>query len=667
MIMTINVLAPENKAKSRDNNIHNPQALKRSGNFFKYLASERTLASKKAKRTKIPPVKVDQLRFSPLALPLRLPLDLLPVLVETSESPMRTYTQLLSICHTTRTAVRGSPRGLAWRGADDDDNDEGDPLIRQVTTPTAEALAALVGPCLGLVKLTLDFETLPEHWCDLPEAASDWVGEAFAGHNRLAVLEIAAPWFIIHQALPAIVGHLHGLEEFRLDGGWQLNRLERLELPDMSATSSDWITTTLARLLTGNMATLRSLNLTVTLPIGQYEAIPLSQLEGLLDGLPELMSLTLTLQRASFCPIAQYALRPGLLDRLEHLAFHFQQRSPVRGARMRIASRHLRTLSFDYVEGCIPIPAAIELTCPRLEELVLPERGGGLTEFVMDCPQLRSIKGLPGYCRHRWKAMPRLVRVRGRGCWADGLPLSLDGLPQLLEGSPRLPVDVLPHLPPPWSMRALQLPAQLAFFRATVDLGWTPTDPPPDLLVESTGLRALAVWLLPRQGDFAVPRRLSTLNIHCPALMAFHADLSRFASLALVGPPPPLLNLAVRAELAEAVLCLPNCLAMSATTLRRVSLHGRAGRPRPGGPRHADVVLALPHLRRLNIEVMKLRSLVLHCPLLEMLHLCGFPSADVERCELIGPPPRNLHLDIEAFSGLARRFSWMKEFPCLPR
>ncbi|KAJ4456489.1 hypothetical protein PAPYR_8216 [Paratrimastix pyriformis] len=93
-------------------------------------------------------------------LPLRLPADLLLILVETSSSPLQIYIMLLSLCHATRTAIWGTPRQLAFFC---DDPDEEDPLIRQVTTPTADALAALVGPCLGLVELTLDFETLPDH------------------------------------------------------------------------------------------------------------------------------------------------------------------------------------------------------------------------------------------------------------------------------------------------------------------------------------------------------------------------------------------------------------------------------------------------------------------------------------------------------------------------
>ncbi|KAJ4457977.1 hypothetical protein PAPYR_6370 [Paratrimastix pyriformis] len=152
--------------------------------------------------------------LSIIPLPLRLPPDLLPILVEVSDAPLQTYTRLLGLCHATRTAVRGTPRELAFFFNDGPDNDGEDPLIRQVTTPTADALAALVGPCKGLVKLTLDLESLPGHWGG---GAAAWVDEAFAGHSRLAVLEITPSYTAaLMSAVTRIVGHLHGLEEVRV-------------------------------------------------------------------------------------------------------------------------------------------------------------------------------------------------------------------------------------------------------------------------------------------------------------------------------------------------------------------------------------------------------------------------------------------------------------------
>ncbi|KAJ4457460.1 hypothetical protein PAPYR_7049 [Paratrimastix pyriformis] len=171
------------------------------------------------------PTKTDQVPIVPpstIPLPLRLPSDLLPILVEASDAPLQTYTRLLGLCHATRTAVRGAPRELAFFSDDDGGPNDGegeDPLIRQVTTPTADALAALVGPCKGLAKLTLDLETLPGHWWggDGRTDAAAWVDEAFAGHSRLAVLEVTpSSHATIMSAVTRIVGHLDGLEEIRL-------------------------------------------------------------------------------------------------------------------------------------------------------------------------------------------------------------------------------------------------------------------------------------------------------------------------------------------------------------------------------------------------------------------------------------------------------------------
>ncbi|KAJ4458347.1 putative DNA topoisomerase 3 [Paratrimastix pyriformis] len=149
------------------------------------------------------------------SLLLRLPPELLPTMVEASASPLHTYLQLLSLCRATRTAVRGTPpRELSF--CDDEDSDI-DRLIAQVTVPTPDALAALVGPCKGLVRLTLPVgDVLPLGRCHPEETArAPWVNEAFSGHGRLAVLRVpSAATFM--PALPGIVGHLPGLAELHL-------------------------------------------------------------------------------------------------------------------------------------------------------------------------------------------------------------------------------------------------------------------------------------------------------------------------------------------------------------------------------------------------------------------------------------------------------------------
>ncbi|KAJ4454910.1 hypothetical protein PAPYR_10257 [Paratrimastix pyriformis] len=89
--------------------------------------------------------------------------------------------------------------------------------------PTADALAALLGPCKGLVKLSFPNEsafTDPEKapllfGCGATEAAcAAWVDEAFAGHDRLTTLRLPREPFL--PALGRILGHLPGLVELHI-------------------------------------------------------------------------------------------------------------------------------------------------------------------------------------------------------------------------------------------------------------------------------------------------------------------------------------------------------------------------------------------------------------------------------------------------------------------
>ncbi|KAJ4458359.1 hypothetical protein PAPYR_5908 [Paratrimastix pyriformis] len=125
------------------------------------------------------------------------------------QSPLLTYIQLLSLSHEIRSIVRGTLLEMSF-------GNDLPPL-------TADALAALVGPCKNLQKLALpqgysfDFEqSMSLFECGRTEAeAAPWVDEAFAGHIHLTSLEIPTPHVLLH-ALPRILSHLPGLEELRL-------------------------------------------------------------------------------------------------------------------------------------------------------------------------------------------------------------------------------------------------------------------------------------------------------------------------------------------------------------------------------------------------------------------------------------------------------------------
>ncbi|KAJ4454843.1 hypothetical protein PAPYR_10352 [Paratrimastix pyriformis] len=141
--------------------------------------------------------------------------DLLLSIVEASPVPLHTYLDMLSLSHRTRLAVRGTPRELSFA----EDHPDDSPWVI-----TADALAAIVGPCMGLVKLTFPRRICPDGppplvGCGLTEAAClTWVMETFAGHRRLAVLRI--PWAEpLRPAMGLILKQLPGLEELGIDDG----------------------------------------------------------------------------------------------------------------------------------------------------------------------------------------------------------------------------------------------------------------------------------------------------------------------------------------------------------------------------------------------------------------------------------------------------------------
>ncbi|KAJ4459202.1 hypothetical protein PAPYR_5010 [Paratrimastix pyriformis] len=130
-----------------------------------------------------------------------LPPDLLLAIVEASAWRLRTYIEFLSLNHSIRTAVRGAPHELSFISPD--------PVFFDLPAPP-QALAALVGPCRGLRKLSLPNRTHPLFYCGPSEVECAWVGEAFTGHEELAVLHIptADPF---NSALPRILRYLPGL------------------------------------------------------------------------------------------------------------------------------------------------------------------------------------------------------------------------------------------------------------------------------------------------------------------------------------------------------------------------------------------------------------------------------------------------------------------------
>ncbi|KAJ4459885.1 hypothetical protein PAPYR_3941 [Paratrimastix pyriformis] len=144
---------------------------------------------------------------------LFLPSDLLPCIVETSYRPILTYMQLLGLSHGIRLAIWGTPRELSFTFNDGREPDLAAP------TPTVDALAALIGPCKNLVKLSFSPSGSPfcpnVFGCGCNEAASTgWVDETFGGHDRLTVLEYLPTTF--EPSIERILFCLPGLLELHL-------------------------------------------------------------------------------------------------------------------------------------------------------------------------------------------------------------------------------------------------------------------------------------------------------------------------------------------------------------------------------------------------------------------------------------------------------------------
>ncbi|KAJ4458232.1 hypothetical protein PAPYR_6050 [Paratrimastix pyriformis] len=176
------------------------------------------------------------------SLLIRLPSELLLTIMEASSPSLETYLQMLSLCRATRTAIRGTPRELSFFLCDDDDDNNGayegdvtDPLMAQVIAPSPDALAALVGPCKGLVKLILPRGNVM--LLGRSPANAPWVSEAFEGHSRLAVLCVPSAGAYM-PFLPGILGLLPGLEELHLGGPDQITIMTRHSIRGWGALHS---------------------------------------------------------------------------------------------------------------------------------------------------------------------------------------------------------------------------------------------------------------------------------------------------------------------------------------------------------------------------------------------------------------------------------------------
>ncbi|KAJ4459299.1 hypothetical protein PAPYR_4852 [Paratrimastix pyriformis] len=587
----------------------------------------------------------------------RLPPELLRTIVEASPCPLYIYLRLLSLSHAIRARIWGTLRELSFVAPD--------PVLSDIT-PTAEALAALVGPCKSLRKLAF-----PERWrniYDHPTAEEDvfgaWVDEAFGGHTQLAVLT-EFPTLLTAPDVERILGHLPGLAMLtfspdpdisahilaplaRCCPGLQVLRFpdpvghrkqldiepdwERLAAPvgSLSALTSlrmrrcppaalEPIAShlTALALLAANCATLRCL----TLKLGPLEApeAPASLLVASLRALTRLTRLNLVVNYPG-CALPDL-LPPDLVGRLERLNAGFRGIDPH--PVLRIASRRLERLRLHVDEDLGPA-CWLALDCPALVEL-----DTSYQLVTLQCPRLRTLRA-PAQSLDGAAPMPHLGTLSHVRLTRPDLLARLCASGSLVRLK-ELRLDV-PRLPNPLVLR---LPGQLEQLDLILDDGGDrrpkneppppppPPPPPLDLQVEAPGLRDLALTLM---GESMATARV---RLHkCPRLV--------WLDLSSLGPGSVALQLGGEGDEAGAPaiqplrLALGGALAFDAADLV-ISLWVRAADDRDW-PRLMGTLSGLPRLARLALgldvppEAAAPPPVSLACPQLRQLTFSSLPD-----------------------------------------
>ncbi|KAJ4455948.1 hypothetical protein PAPYR_8969 [Paratrimastix pyriformis] len=136
----------------------------------------------------------------------RLPPELLRAIVEESSSSLQAYLQLLGLSHATRAGIRGTLREISFV--------EPDPVLVDIFRPTTDAVAALVGPCKNITRLSFP-EGTDVRGVLIQSGAAGWVDETFGGHTQLAVLSHFPT--CSEPDVEQILSHLSGLVELTVN------------------------------------------------------------------------------------------------------------------------------------------------------------------------------------------------------------------------------------------------------------------------------------------------------------------------------------------------------------------------------------------------------------------------------------------------------------------
>ncbi|KAJ4461480.1 hypothetical protein PAPYR_2056 [Paratrimastix pyriformis] len=111
------------------------------------------------------------------------------------------YAAMLALNHDNRTRLRGAPLHLSFR-------DSSSVSSEDALLPTAEALAALIGPCKMLQSLELAFPRALVGCGRAENQFTPWIDAAFSDHLALESLRIPSASGLSNPALNRILGHL---------------------------------------------------------------------------------------------------------------------------------------------------------------------------------------------------------------------------------------------------------------------------------------------------------------------------------------------------------------------------------------------------------------------------------------------------------------------------
>ncbi|KAJ4458683.1 hypothetical protein PAPYR_5442 [Paratrimastix pyriformis] len=410
-----------------------------------------------------------------------LPADLFACIAEASEHSILTYVQLLSLSHKIRMGVHGTPRELSFCdpfGADE-----------AVDLPTADALAALIGPCKGLSKLSFT-DGLYFYGCGCTEAAcSGWVDEAFGGHDRLTALEYLPTTF--EPAIERILNHLPGLLKLRLGSECEisnplLSAITRC-CPRLAVLRSDWATPSeldvaaLAPLagslqqfrfshlppsagldaLVGGLSSLGTLHTLYCSPAalephvgqltrlsmnlaGQERDLPGPWLSGLerltlrgctcFSDLAELLGAnqpTLRHLKLDFAPdvsgLAPLLVALAAMTRLTHLEFS----CPLYRGAEDIAALPAALLDrLDHLALALvqEFPHPLSITSSRLSSLRLRDMETTVEALSIDCPALVDLRLPETHDDRLMLKCPRLRVLKNVSAWFEGFPAPMPDL-----------------------------------------------------------------------------------------------------------------------------------------------------------------------------------------------------------------------------------------------